>query len=45
LTFGYSAPLMESDIISQSIEETAVNLLSKIMNDRRNVRLHSEYSR
>ena len=34
LTFGYPAPVIDSDEISQSIEDTAVELLQKILDDR-----------
>ena len=34
LTFGYPAPVLDSEEISQSVEETAVVLLRKIMDDR-----------
>ena len=34
LTFGYPAPVIDSDEISQSIEDTAVELLRKILDDR-----------
>ena len=38
MTFGYPAPLMDSDEISQSVQDTAEDLLRKIVNDRGNVR-------
>ena len=34
LTFGYPAPLKDSDDISQNVEDTAVILLQKIADDR-----------
>ena len=34
LTFGYSAPVLESDEISQNVRETAMNLLRTISQDR-----------
>lgn len=34
LTFGYLAPLVDSDEISQSVEVTAVELLQTILDDR-----------
>ncbi len=34
LTFGYPAPIKDSDEISQNIEDTARDLLQKILDDR-----------
>ena len=41
LTFGYPAPVLDSDEISQSVQETALQLLRNIREDRGKVQLSS----
>jgi hypothetical protein len=43
LTFGYPAPIIDSNRITESIKDTAQNLLRAIMQERGIVRLHISY--